>query len=224
MVAILVVAISRANSFHCLTPLHSETRGNLRLWSHDDDLNTGAFILEKFKRRKIVIERKVVQSQWRRPPNPFLGPVDLVTCLLEELRNSKKYSGVTSLLESSSDDWREVLRKSVGAPEGVLIAQLAPPLETALGRPGNQFAILLGVENQGYLPTFPTDPLEYENTCWLECRLRSNNNDELLVAMGWSLERRPEDGAWVVSKLDWQDFRDAYRPGIGRGEWERICG
>lgn len=188
-------------------------------------LSMEALKLEQFKRRKETLERKTLQSQWRRPPNPFLGPLDVVTCILEELRDSSsRYSGVTTLLETSTDAWRDILRQSVAAPKEATNTEIAPSLETALGRPNNQFAILLGVEDKNFQITFPTDPLDYGDTCWVECRLRSAINDELLVAMGWSLEKRQSDGAWLVSTLDWQDFREAYRPGIGREEWERICG
>ena len=38
------------------------------------------------------------------------------------------------------------------------------------------------------------------------------------------MRRREDDGAWLIDGIDWQDFRDDYRPGIGREEWERICG
>lgn len=183
-----------------------------------------ALKLEQFKRRKGVVERKALQNQWRRPPNPFLGPVELVSCLLEELRHpTSQFSGVTALLETSTESWRDMLRRSVGAPQDATNIQLAPSLEAALGRPNNQFAILMGIEDCNYQPTFPTDPLDYGDTCWVECRLRGALDDELLVAMGFSLEKRT-DGVWIVSAIDWQDFRDPYRPGIGREEWERICG
>ena len=192
-----------------------------------DSISMEALQLEQFKRRKESLERRVLYQQWRRPPNPLLDPQDVVVGLLEELRQpstSGRYSGILALLETSTDAWRSVLRQSVAAPDTATNEQIAPSLEAALSRPNNQFAILLGVEDQDFHITFPTDPLDYGDTCWVECRLRSAKNDELLVATGWSLERRAVDGAWLVSTLDWQDFRDAYRPGIGREEWERICG
>lgn len=196
----------------------------LVLLSLDENLNMEALALETFKRRKGALERKSIQGQWLKPPNPLLGPVEVVSRLLDELRNSKRFSGATLLLETSNEAWRDMLRRSVGAPRGTTNALLAPPLETALARPNNQFAILMGVEDENYVATFPTDPLEFDDTCWVECRLRSGDTDELLVAMGWSFEKRPGDGSWVISSLDWQDFRKNYRPGIGREEWERICG
>jgi len=79
-----------------------------------------------------------------------------------------------------------------------------------------------------------------------------NGGGELLVVLGWTLCKVRKQGlptlqplllrggtfaneiensdddeqknGWHVHSLDWQDFRDAYRPGIGREEWERICG
>ncbi len=192
-----------------------------------NSLNMEMLQLEQFKRRKNIVERKTLHNELRRPPNPFLGPLDLVSFLLEELRRPtipSQYSGVNALLETSTDSWRDMLRRSVAAPKSATNAQIAPPLEAALSRPNNQFAILLGVEDENFEISFPTDPLDYGETCWVECRLRSALDDELLVALGWSLEKRLSDGAWVISSLDWQDFRDVYRPGIGREEWERICG
>lgn len=195
--------------------------------------------LANFRRRKEVVERKALQRRWQRPPNPLLGPTDLVTALLEELRSpqttvstnpamdtSGQHPGVLALLETSSPSWRKILCRSVGASEEKTSNQyLVPSLEAALGRPNNQFAILMGVEDTGYQITFPTDPLDFEDgTCWVECRLRGGRQEDLLVAMGWSLVRRATDGAWIVDALDWQDFREAYRPGIGREEWMRICG
>jgi hypothetical protein len=37
-------------------------------------------------------------------------------------------------------------------------------------------------------------------------------------------EEDSSSSAWLVDGIDWQDFRERYRPGIGREEWERICG
>lgn len=201
--------------------------GIIMLYSErgEEEYSMDALKLEQFRRRKGTVERKAFQNRWNRPPNPLLGPVDLIECLLEELRSpTSQYSGVTALLEASTEAWRDMLRRSVGGPMSASNDQIAPPLEAALGRPNNQFAILLGVEDVNFRATFPTDPLDYGDTCWVECRLRSAPYDELLVATGWSLEKASTDGSWLVAALDWQDFREAYRPGIGREEWERICG
>jgi hypothetical protein len=184
-----------------------------------------ALSLEQFKRRRDRIELKAIQNQWKRPPNPFLGPADLITCLLTDLQHNSRV-GVEALLESSTKNWRRTLCRSVGAPESsATTEQVAPSLQVALGRLNNQFAILVGTEDADYVINFPTDPLDYgDGTCWVECRLRRAADDELLVVTGWSLKQRSSDGAWMVDGLDWQDFREAYRPGIGREEWERICG
>eukprot|EP00521_Asterionellopsis_glacialis_P011424 CAMPEP_0195301926 /NCGR_PEP_ID=MMETSP0707-20130614/30217_1 /TAXON_ID=33640 /ORGANISM="Asterionellopsis glacialis, Strain CCMP134" /LENGTH=157 /DNA_ID=CAMNT_0040365037 /DNA_START=25 /DNA_END=498 /DNA_ORIENTATION=- len=123
------------------------------------------------------------------------------------------------------------------ADQSILWMTSAIALGNALERPNNQFGILVGASEDGgidarakpsYTLMFPTDPIidEEDETCWLECRLYSSEeddyNDELLVVMGWSLCWI--DNSWHVDNLDWQDFRDKYRPGIGREEWERICG
>lgn len=76
--------------------------------------------------------------------------------------------------------------------------------------------------------------------CWIESRLRSPKDNTLLAVVGWSLQRRQiiqeeqksDFGnnsnnlttCWLLDGIDWQDFRDEFRPGIGREEWERICG
>jgi hypothetical protein len=56
----------------------------------------------------------------------------------------------------------------------------------------------------------------------VECRLRNKQTDFLLIVIGWSLQQSGDK--WLVDGMDWQDFREKYRPGIGREEWERICG
>jgi hypothetical protein len=248
----------------CRTSLHEEM--NSQEEPFVSRLSMEGLTLERFKRRRESLKRKVLQDQWQRPPNPLLSPTDLVRCLLETLRqlsslsstatatstplssSTSSFVGVTTLLESSTPKWRQTLLSSIGAPLTARNEQVAPTLEAALGRRNNQFAILLGTENPNYQMDFPTDPVDYgDGTCWVECRLRDeeasttaatatttttttnsnnqkNKNDELLVVTGWSLEQRPSDGAWMVAALDWQDFRPPYRPGIGREEWERICG
>ena len=75
--------------------------------------------------------------------------------------------------------------------------------------------------------------------CFIESRLRSPKDDSLMVVVGWALKRRRRrrpgysnnldtnddlNSNWLLDGIDWQDFRDEFRPGIGREEWERICG
>lgn len=124
-------------------------------------------------------------------------------------------------------------------------------LKNAMSRPKNQFEILT-IENS-YRLYFPGNVVDYDDgKCWVEVHLRHVKTDELLVIMGWSLIRK-NDGptfelssvvealspslasssassyqstvdSWTLDGLDWQDFRNDFRPGIGREEWERICG
>jgi len=140
--------------------------------------------------------------------------------------------------------WKDVLRKSVGAPVGTEEELIFRALSTSMERDNNQFGILVGLgtdfdsnindnpsdefatEDDGYYTVeFPWDTLDYyDGTAWVECRLRDKQSDTLLVVLGWSMEQRDGDGAWLIDGIDWQDFREKYRPGIGREEWERICG
>ena len=131
--------------------------------------------------------------------------------------------------------------------------KIAQSLLSALSNINSQFGILVGVANEKeFVLDFPTEPVEYEETdyeesddddqnasndsssscCWLECRVRDKFTDELLIVMGWTLvlvqkkqsQSSTSTSKWYIDSLDWQDFRDDFRPGIGREEWERICG
>lgn len=75
-----------------------------------------------------------------------------------------------------------------------------------MGRPHNQFGILVG-EGEEYVATFPAEQDYQDGTCWVECRLRAQNDDTLLVVTGWQLEQRKSDKAWLVAQIDWHDFR-----------------
>ena len=130
--------------------------------------------------------------------------------------------------------------------------RIAQSLLSALSNINSQFGILVGVaDDKEFVLDFPTEPVEYEDSvdssssdeceedsssssacsssssssssCWLECRVRDKFTDELLLVMGWTLVKK-EKSSWSIDSLDWQDFRDDFRPGIGREEWERICG
>jgi hypothetical protein len=170
----------------------------------------------------------MMEEDLLRPPNPDLSPQEFVLELLRALwENSEPMpdSGFRVLLRTSTEDWRSILYQSVGAPASADQEVVASALGEAMGRPKNQFAILVA-EAEKYVSTFPSEPLNYadvDGTCWVECRLRESVTNELLVVIGWQLEQR-SDGAWLVDGIDWQDFRDKFRPGIGREEWVRICG
>ena len=72
------------------------------------------------------------------------------------------------------------------------------------------------------------------STVWIECQLRHYDTNELLVMMGWQLRvlvhyDKDDDNdnyrkEYQIDRVDWQDFREQFRPGIGREEWVRICG
>ena len=161
-------------------------------------------------------------------------------------------SGYRVLIRCSAPRWREAMRKSIGAPVGANEELMVSALSRSIPRPNNQFGILVdsgdwkeghnddvvvdddecfdgdsngSVVYGSYKLTFPRDVLDWEDgTCWLESQLRDPTSGELFAILGWNLIKREEDGAWIVEWLDWQDFRDAFRPGIGREEWIRICG
>jgi hypothetical protein len=203
--------------------------------------------LERFRRRRIAVASAIEAERSRRPPSNLVQFADakaVVTSVLDGLRCPHvpaPYFGYEILYTSSTERWREVLRKSIGAPskmmeEGLIFRALG----TSIERPRNQFAILVRTDmnylvasddsdveflNGRYEIEFPQDTLDYyDGTAWLECRLRDGKSDALLAVLGWSMKRREDDGSWLIDGIDWQDFRDEYRPGIGREEWERICG
>lgn len=177
-----------------------------------------------------------------------------VTSILESLSRPHypvPYSGYKLLYESSTPHWKEVLLKSVGASMDTDETFFFTALSASMERPYNQFGILVGVvedddeqkhfflidddayrdnndSGRQYKLEFPRDTLDYyDGTAWVECRLRDVHSDALLVVLGWSMKQQEEgssSSAWLVDGIDWQDFRERYRPGIGREEWERICG
>jgi hypothetical protein len=128
--------------------------------------------------------------------------------------------------------------------------QIIPALGRLFSRPKQQFAILMGIENSNYMIEFPTEVVEWsDDEVWFECRLRDKYHDTLLVVLGWTMLRKQQMQysniiddydiddvnnnsnnqnnnfySWYIHSIEWQDFRDEYRPGIGREEWERICG
>ncbi|KAG7352595.1 hypothetical protein IV203_008643 [Nitzschia inconspicua] len=218
--------------------------------AHDEeeslyDTGTSSLNLKTFQRRRDKLRLQTRQRQWQQPPNPLLDdPTDFVQALLQALQQTSPLhgGGALVLLQSSTESWRQTILKSIGAPLDGTNEQVAPTLQAALERDDNQFAILVD-KNLHYQTHntdsnndnrtgntvvkwyFPSDVLDFQDgTCWVESRLRTVPDDQLWVAAGWSLRQRTSDGAWLLDGVDWQDFRDDFRPGIGREEWERICG
>ena len=216
----------------------------------EDDL-----FLERFKRRRDEAASKIEAERQHRPPSNsthFAEPKNVVTSILDGMlrpHEPVKYFGYEILYSSSTPHWKDVLRKSVGAPIGTEEELIFRALSTSMERANNQFGILVGLgtdhddydddmpsskayyhhdlirHDDYYTIEFPWDTLDYyDGTAWVECRLRDKQSDELFVVLGWSMQRRESDGAWLIDGIDWQDFRLKYRPGIGREEWERICG
>lgn len=190
------------------------------------------------------IRLDVLEKELQMPPNPRLSAVEFVQQLLQHVLHNEDplpESGFRLLLRTATDEWKRALYDSVGAPLTASEDVVASALGEAMGRPDNQYALLVGGQAdddddssdkhhhyqpaivQTYIPTFPSEPLDYyDGTAWVECRLRDPADNSLLVSTGWEL-RRNQEGAWMVARMDWQDFRDKFRPGVGREEWMRVC-
>lgn len=123
------------------------------------------------------------------------------------------------LLAASSDSWRKAIYSAVAAPDHAEDASVAKSLQNKMQKPDSQFAIL--TKSNAFEANFPSDPvIQYEDsTAWIECRLREKETDKLLVTMGISLVL--ENDKWLISALDWQDFRDEFYPGLSGREWLR---
>ena len=188
----------------------------------EDDL-----FLERFKRRRDEAASKINAERMNRPPSTNMTPKEVVTSILDGLlspHDPLPYFGYEILYTSCTDKWKETLRKSVGAPNDAEEGLVYRALSNSMERTDTQFGILVGMAEETIVD-FPFDTLDYyDGTAWLECRLRDEKSDTLLVVLGWSFKQRECDGAWLVNGIDWQDFRETFRPGIGREEWERICG
>jgi hypothetical protein len=185
----------------------------------------GDFDMDTLRRRLDQLRVRDLEQGFQRPPNPNLTATEFIrSCLDGLLTNDEPLpdSGLRLLLRASTKSWRTQIHRSVGAPLSADEEMVVSALGEAIGRSSNQFAILVG-EGEAYTANFPMEPLDYaDETCWVECQLRSTMDDKLLVTTGWQLHK--ENGAWMVENIDWQDFREMFRPGIGREEWMRICG
>ncbi|KAL7568714.1 hypothetical protein ACA910_021708 [Epithemia clementina (nom. ined.)] len=222
----------------------------------DDDAAQRRLDYDLLQHRLLRMRAQVLEEEFRQPPNPQLSAKEFIKQILHALWNSSQPlpdAGFRVLLRSATQQWRQSLYQSVGAPSFANEEVVASALGETIGRPNNQFAILVADDDNNnnadsptsdvyslrydgpegemihqtipYLIDFPSDELDYgDGTCWVECRLRGKKDKSLYVIMGWQLHQRDTDGAWLVDHIDWQDFRDEFRPGIGREEWMRICG
>lgn len=196
--------------------------------------NSGTFDIGVLHQRIKNLKLKIMEDDLTRPPNAKLDPMEFVEAIINALLHNEDPlpdSGFKLLLQCSTEDWISKLYKSIGAPKTANIDVVASALGTAISRPHNQFAILVGDEEENnkygerydFNISFPNSPLDYyDGTAWVQCALRDKKDNSLLVMTGWSLEKR-NDGAWLIDSIDWQDFRDEYRPGIGREEWDSLC-
>ena len=182
------------------------------------------------------VQRKVLEEEWRRPPNINCSPENLVTEILRALWESDDPlpdSGFLLLLRTATKEWRNQILKSIGAPttgNDVDWQLVSSALGAAIARPQNQFGLLVAdgdhhpddQQEMPYLLNFPFEPLDYDDgTAWLECQLRDKDTNQLLVITGWTLKRQDDDGPWLVDSITWHDLRDRFRPGIGQTEWMR---
>lgn len=207
-------------------------------------------ILSKSNMQSMQLKQRQ-QTNINREDDPIQLAVTTILDSLSRPHYPVPYFGYKILYEGSTPHWKEVLRKSVGASMDTDETFFFTALRASMERPYNQFGILVGLvedndeQTQNFLTDddayidnghvgcqykleFPRDTLDYyDGTAWVECRLRDVHSDALLVVLGWSMKQQEEDSsssAWLVDGIDWQDFRERYRPGIGREEWERICG
>jgi len=177
----------------------------------------------------IMLVGETLENQIRRPPRKDLGPVEFVQEILSALiepDDPLPDSGLGVLFHASTRRWRALLRRSVGAPADADSGTIGRSLNHAISRDRNQFGILVGADDaEEYVAAFPGEVVDFhDGFCFVECHLRDAKDDSLLVAMGWQLKRRKLDGSWLIDRIDWQDFRNLYRPGIGREEWLRSVG
>ncbi|GKY97304.1 hypothetical protein MPSEU_000688800 [Mayamaea pseudoterrestris] len=144
--------------------------------------------------------------------------IDFLQTLLNDLVTA---SDATSLIELSSPSWRNAIYEAVGAQASADATVVSQKLTSAMSKTDNQFAILLG-KAEDFVAYFPSDPVDYqEGQAFVEVQLRDKSSDNLLVTMGLQLEVRDSDGQWLIAKLDWQDFRPKFYPGLSGREWLR---
>ena len=197
--------------------------------THNNCSNFDAGYNILLKRIGLLRVQSSVESQLSRPPSSYLDTIGFVEALLSALRvpdDPLPDSGIGTLFHSSTWRWRALLRECIGAPRDAEARVVCRALGNAISREGNQFGILVGSDDsEDYVTSFPSEVVDLnDGKSWVECQLRAAGSDRLLVSMGWRLKRRSMDGAWLIDGIDWHEYRDSYRPGIGREEWVRSLG
>ena len=204
----------------------------------DNNVNEEIFDSDTLKERLQQLQLQILEEEMKRPPtNSALSPIEVVQEIMNALLHSYDPfpdSGFKLLLKTATPKWRTAILNSVGAKSTTTnIDLVASALGSSMERPNNQFAILVGEGEEYILDFSPSDPLlDFgDGTCWVECRLRDKHTNELLVMTGWDLcqqqttQQQQDDvsscnnSPWLVDGVYWQDFRDEFRPGIGREEW-----
>ena len=162
-----------------------------------------------------ILRAAAAGTLWEGPvPRPDLGPLDVIVMTLEALRanDDRQPSAGTAFLRRFSTDEFMLAGEAVRLPPQGLTAFMA----------ASQYCLLL--EPDGVSCVFPSDMCQLDhNQAWQEVVLEDRDG-EMLVKMGWELEKRPSDSCWLTCAISWHDFRDAFRPGIGQEEWDRSFG
>jgi len=233
----VTASIASSNAFIAPFAQHkpvTTTRQTTELFYNNNDNNSNSdegFDVNTLEERIGKLRLKILEDDLLRPPSAKLAPKDFVCSLLEGIfynEDPRPDAGFMLLLRCSTDQWADKVLQSIGAPQNADLDVLAAALGTAIGRPNNQYAILVGGDDDQLLNqhgdrtfyvSFPGDTLDFlDGTAWINVELRSKADNSLLVLTGWQLSQRP-DGAWLVDQIDWQDYREEYWPGIGREEW-----
>jgi len=152
---------------------------------------------------------EIYSQQIQLPPNPNLHPTEFITVILEQLQTpNMPLSGYRTLIRSSTDEWKNQLRLSIGVPNDAEISEetFVISLGEAISRPKNQYEILVQDNEDGsgtpvYALYFPGDVVDYQDgKCWVESQLRHPDSGKLFAILGWSLVM-DENDAWLVDKL-----------------------
>lgn len=219
--------INKCSTFTTMVPSNyarrvAFSRNSLLFYKYTGE-NDETFDLDVLHRRITEFKMNMLEEDLQRPPNANLSPRQFVESIFQGLLHNEEpfpNSGFKLLLRASTEKMKSQIYQSIAAPPSADLELVANALGEAIGRPHQQFAILVGEEgDDNYYVSFPSEELDFlDGTCWVQCVLRNRHDGSVMVVTGWQLKEQ-EDGAWLVDQIDWQDFREDYRPGIGREEW-----